>query len=1085
VLRTSAVSNTGTITVGGSPIAYTWNAITSGNWSAAGNWLSSTPATSYRGGEVRFLTGQTLASGAAITATNDVAGTMQMNTLSLNGSTATGSATVTLSGNPLQLVANGPTLPGMTLSGPFSGFTYTISNNIDLAADTTFNAVNSGRVNLNGVISGAGGFTRTGSYGTLHFGNNNTYSGPTVIGTGGLTVGLSGSTSTVGSLGLGDVTTSGSITFQRSNAYNVTNQISGTGNVIQFGTGTLTLNPENTYSGTTQIYAGVLIADSLNSVNGGDPLSPASSLGAPTSVASGTIGLSSGAAGTLRYVDTGETTDRVVNLRSTAGGTIEQAGTGLLKFSSDFTATGASTKTLTLMGSTAGMGELAGAVVDNSATNKTNVAKSGTGTWTLSGATTYTGTTTVSAGSLVVNGSIVSPSALTISSGARLAGSGSIASPITVTGTLAPGAPFGVMTTTSTMSFGAASRLNWEIGGNGMVLADGLNTGALSITAGARIDLVLNAAGSTVNFLHSFWRAARSFPVVSGTAVTGTFSINTTSTDVGGRAAATYGGFALQHTATGVNLLWTPIAGFPVIDDPTLALVSPAQSVVSLVDTALSLRLTVNATGGAGTTIVWTQISGPGTTTFANAAAADTHATFSVAGTYKLRCTATNQVGTASTEVTVHVAQQTTITLREGVDDYAHQATFVRSDVTTMNSGARDQLVVGRASVPFRPLLSFDIPALEPGFSVDSVSLDCWISLAGSGTGSMGALELRKLNSTFLEGTGDGITASNGAGTGADWATRTGDVADPWTTAGLGSGTDYDATVLASVTGLVPANLAAGAQVTLSSTSTALRSAVTAAAGATEPIGFLLKTATDTTLGNHFIRLASNDHATVEWRPQLTIQTSNRPAPNVTLGSAPSAVVGTNVTLSGIAMNSTSTAWSFVSGPGTVWLINATTMKFSAPGVYALRFSALNVNGESSRTLSMTVTGTAMTPIEIWRQNNFGNHVSTGLGLDTADNDNDGASNLLEYATAMSPMVNDVVSQSATKVGSTLEFVYRKNKAATDVSYVVEWSDNLTTWSTASVTSSVFSDGATTQQIKALVPAGVARRFVHLKVTRP
>ena len=218
----------------------------------------------------------------------------------------------------------------------------------------------------------------------------------------------------------------------------------------------------------------------------------------------------------------------------------------------------------------------------------------------------------------MVNGSIASPAALTISSGARLAGGGSISSPVTVTGTLAPGNPFGLMTTTNTMSFGAASRLNWELGGNSLALADGLSSGALSITSGAKIDLALNSAGSTVNFLHSFWRTARSFPVVSAASVSGTFALGTISNDVGGRAAATYGSFALQHTAAGVNLLWTPIAGFPVIDDPTITLVSPAQNVVSLVDAALSLRLKVDVTGGTGTTTTWTQVSGPGTATFAN-----------------------------------------------------------------------------------------------------------------------------------------------------------------------------------------------------------------------------------------------------------------------------------------------------------------------------------------------------------------------------------------------------------------------------------------------------------------------------------
>lgn len=52
------VSNVGTVTVGGSPVTYTWNALTSGNWSTASNWQSNSPAVSYRGGDVSFLTGK-------------------------------------------------------------------------------------------------------------------------------------------------------------------------------------------------------------------------------------------------------------------------------------------------------------------------------------------------------------------------------------------------------------------------------------------------------------------------------------------------------------------------------------------------------------------------------------------------------------------------------------------------------------------------------------------------------------------------------------------------------------------------------------------------------------------------------------------------------------------------------------------------------------------------------------------------------------------------------------------------------------------------------------------------------------------
>lgn len=110
-------------------------------------------------------------------------------------------------------------------------------------------------------------------------------------------------------------------------------------------------------------------------------------------------------------------------------------------------------------------------------------------------------------------------------------------------------------------------------------------------------------------------------------------------------------------------------------------------------------------------------------------------------------------------------------------------------------------------------------------------------------------------------------------------------------------------------------------------------------------------------------------------------------------------------------------------------------------------------------------------------------------GLNTApldDSDHDGVSNLLEYATKMNPSANDATPQSATKTGSDLEFIYTKNKVATDVTFTVEWSDDFITWSTAGVTSSILTDNGTTQQIKSTMPAGSnGRRFVHLKVTRP
>ena len=173
--------------------------------------------------------------------------------------------------------------------------------------------------------------------------------------------------------------------------------ILGGGPITKIGAGTLVFTAANTYTGKTSIQEGALSVGSINSVSGG---TAGSNLGAPVTVANGTIDMgATTTTGALVYTGAGETTDRVVNLAgTTGGGTLDQSGTGVVKFTSNLTATGAGSKVLILQGSTAGTGEISGAIVDNNVTNTTGVTKNGTGTWVLSGTNTYTGATTVNGG---------------------------------------------------------------------------------------------------------------------------------------------------------------------------------------------------------------------------------------------------------------------------------------------------------------------------------------------------------------------------------------------------------------------------------------------------------------------------------------------------------------------------------------------------------------------------------------------------------------------------------------------------------------------------------------------------------------
>lgn len=205
---------------------------------------------------------------------------------------------------------------------------------------------------------------------------------------------------------------------------------SGTaGNLTISGSGARTISLKGTnssYTGVTTLQgtAGAVL-EVAKLANGGLN----SSIGASTSDKANLV-LPNGA--TLRYIGTGDTTDRLFTLNGTVAGhafTLEASGSGAIQFTNTGSlgyGTANQTRTLNLGGTSADHNVLA-AKIENNGTAATSVVKNGMGAWALTGANTYTGATTVNAGTLLIEGSQVGTGAVTIKNGAILGGGGTIA----------------------------------------------------------------------------------------------------------------------------------------------------------------------------------------------------------------------------------------------------------------------------------------------------------------------------------------------------------------------------------------------------------------------------------------------------------------------------------------------------------------------------------------------------------------------------------------------------------------------------------------------------------------------------------
>jgi autotransporter-associated beta strand protein len=364
-------------------------------------------------------------------------------------------------------------------------------------------------------ITGATGLTKSGT-GTLLITSGHTYTGTTAVNGGVLEVGNGGTTGALGGGAL-SVAAGAELVFNRSNAFTVSNAISGDGLITKKGSGRMTVNGNNS--------AGVVNWNFTGTGNGDIGFQNAAAIGGTGS----TINLAAAAAGSVFFASNGNTSGVGISLATDA--------------------------VLTWNGSTGNTNTLSGVISGAGSLNKISGE-----TLVLTAANTYTGSTTVTTGTLVINGS-VSTGLVTVKTGATLKGLGTIGGATTIEagGTLSPGLSPGLLTLNDALTLNGTTLM--EIGGQ--TLGSGYDSIAVSglLTYGGALNVV------SFNAYDLAQTASYSLFGLSG-GETGTFN----SVTVGGLALAGNSGVWTADNA-GLTYTFTESTGqLVVIPEPRAAL---------------------------------------------------------------------------------------------------------------------------------------------------------------------------------------------------------------------------------------------------------------------------------------------------------------------------------------------------------------------------------------------------------------------------------------------------------------------------------------------------------------------------------
>ncbi len=192
----------------------------------------------------------------------------------------------------------------------------------------------------------------------------------------------------------------------------------------------------------------------------------------------------------------------------------------------------------------------------------------------------------------------------------------------------------------------------------------------------------------------------------------------------------------------------------------------------------------------------------------------------------------------------------------------------------------------------------------------------------------------------------------------------------------------------------------------------------------------------------------------------------------------------TPITLSATSTSGLAVAFTLVGGPAS--LVDRTLTPAGA-GVVTVRASQSG-NSNFLPALDVERSFTLSTNFAAWQRQHFTPDELADVAISgpNADPDADGLSNLSEYALGLDPRT--ATTSGLPEVGATATdwtFTYTRPTDRADLTFTVEFSSTLTSWSTEGVTHALVSSGDGTETWRATVPlAGNPSAFFRLKVTR-